>query len=70
VPRSFHYEETYEFVPGEAEFTGPATLANGIVIGPDEVVDADGTRHPAPKRPKSTGKPGWTGYGPRTDLPK
>jgi hypothetical protein len=39
-------EVVYTFAPGEDESVGTVTLPSGIVIGPNEVVDADGTRHP------------------------
>jgi hypothetical protein len=57
-------EEVYTFAPGEPESTGTVTLPNGIVLGPNEVVDADGTRHPAPERRESAGRPGWICYAP------
>jgi hypothetical protein len=56
--------------PGDAESAGSDTLPNGIVIGPGEVVDPDGTRHPAPQGRASTHFPRWTGYARRAHPPE
>lgn len=55
-------EEVYTFAPGEPESVGAVTFPNGIVIGPGEMVDVDGTRHPAPESCESAERPGWTAY--------
>jgi hypothetical protein len=62
-------EEVYTYGAGEAESCGPITLPNGIVIGPGEIVDADGTRHPAPEPRESTERPGWMAYALKVRSP-